>query len=842
MKKLLIGSAIMALATSTAYAQSTGSIDFENEIIVTGANSSRGVAGVVAPDSSKSKAVLTQEFITHQTPGQTINDIINQLPGVSFQNNDPYGSAGGSIAIRGFNDERISQTFDGIPLNDSGGYALYSNQQVDPEIIAQVNVNLGTTDVDSPTASATGSTINYTTRKPNDDFGVNLIGSAGKFDYSRIFGILDTGVFTPWGTKAFFSASRAQNDTVFGRYGEIDKMQFNGKIYQPIGDNGDFISLAGHYNQNRNNFFGSVPLRVDLTQSTTNLAPRVAGPDSNNRFPLTRDERFYTTARCTVAAARAGLADVANGCGSSFDYRVNPSNTGNIRIASRFSLTDKLIFTFEPSYQFVKANGGGTAVATEGNAPAASGATGAVYLGSTPYFGGRDLNGDGDILDTVRIQTPSQTQTKRYGLISSLRYEFNDNNTLRVNYTLDYARHRQTGETGLLDDAGKETAFPVNNPLLGAGGVTLQKRDRLSKAMLNQISAEYRGEFLDDKLTVSAGVRAPFYKRKLNQFCFTTNAAGAVTCFDTNATGATAYGAANPYLVSVAGVPSGAAAPQKRTFKYDKVLPQAGLVFDFTAQISTFANYSKSIQVPGTDNLYQSFYYPLGNELASPTPESTDNFDLGVRYRSGKVQAQGVVWYTSYKDRLASSFDRDLNVTIYRNLGKVEKYGFDGNISYSPIPEVSIYAFGSYLKSKIKEDVALTATTVAFTKGKRESGSPIYTAGARVQGTIGPVELGIQAKRTGSRYINDQNLPVVIAGSGQVFGAKAKGYTLVDLDARLSMAWAGLNDKTYFQLNVVNLFDKLYVGGFDGTLSNTGTTFGQIGAPRTVIGTLSIGF
>ena len=30
------------------------------------------------------------------------------------------------------------------------------------------------------------------------------------------------------------------------------------------------------------------------------------------------------------------------------------------------------------------------------------------YLGGTPYFG-RDLNGDGDRLDTVRLVAPSQT-------------------------------------------------------------------------------------------------------------------------------------------------------------------------------------------------------------------------------------------------------------------------------------------------------------------------------------------------------------------------------------------------------------------------------------------------
>src|SRR3546814_13783174 len=77
-------------------------------------------------------------------------------------------SNGGGFTIRGFGADRVSQTLDGLPLNDSGNYALYTNQQVDSEVIEQVNVNLGSTDVDSPTASATGGTINIRPSEPLD--------------------------------------------------------------------------------------------------------------------------------------------------------------------------------------------------------------------------------------------------------------------------------------------------------------------------------------------------------------------------------------------------------------------------------------------------------------------------------------------------------------------------------------------------------------------------------------------------------------------------------------------------------------------------------------------------
>jgi iron complex outermembrane receptor protein len=836
---LAVGAAFLAVP---AFAQSTGAVEFEEGAIVVTGQTQSGVAGVKLPNTSKAKQVLTQDIIQTQVPGQTINDTINLMPGVSFQNNDAFGSAGGTLTIRGFDDGRISQTFDGIPLNDTGGYSLYSNQQLDPELIEQVNVNLGTTDVDSPTAAASGSTVNIRTRNPYDDFGVRMLGSAGDFGFFRMFGEVDTGVLNSSGTKAFFSASKAVNNTVYGGIGKIDKTQFNGKIYQPIGDNGDFISVAGHWNRNRNNFFGSTPLRTDPA--------RVVGPDSSNRFPLTKKERFYKIADCQTPDGVTGVADAASSCGSLYDYRFNPSNTGNIRINSRFTLSDKLTLNVDPSIQYTKANGGGTVVANEGGytqtATAAQIAAGTKfpittpisgYIGGAPYFGGVDLNGDGDTLDKVRILAPSNTETWRIGVIASLRYDINDSNRVRVAYSYDRGRHRQTGETSLLKPNGFGSDVFSDNALADADGNILQKRDRLSYAILHQVSGEYTGDFMNDRIHLNAGVRAPFFKRNLTNNCLATSSGGFVDCFTTNSADQAVYAAANPTYKL----------PQHRVLNYNKVLPTAGVVFDATDNASLFFNYSKGVQVPGTDNLYQSFWYARDQDAANPKPETTDNFDLGVRYTSGIIQASLTGWYTRYSNRLASAFDRELDVTIYRNLGRVDKYGVDGSFAVQPIPEFSLYVFGSYLKSKIKENVEIDTDAngnplYALTKGKREAGAPVYTLGTRAQGHLGPVELGVQVKRTGPRYVNDQNLPI-LSGTTQIYGKKTPAYTLVDLDAKVKLDFIGLGERTFLQLNVVNLFDKLYVGGFDGAgTSQTNVPNAFIGTPRTFIGSVSFGF
>lgn len=834
---LAVGAAFL---TVPAFAQSTGSVDFEEgEIIVTG-QVQRDVAGVEVPNTTKAKQVLTQEIISAQAPGQSINDIINLMPGVSFQNNDPFGSAGGTMTIRGFDDSRISQTFDGIPLNDTGNYALYTNQQLDPELIEQVNVNLGSTDVDSPTAAATGSTVNYRTRDPFEDFGARMLGSVGDFNYRRIYGEIDTGVFTPWGTRAFFAASNATNDAIYGGIGKIDKTQFNAKIYQPIGDNGDFISIAGHWNRNRNNFFGSVPLRLDPNRP-------VNSDSAIGRFPFTKEERDnYDVGNCTIAAGASGVADVdsSTSCGYLYEHRFNPSDTGNIRINSKFSLSDKLTLTVDPSLQYVKANGGGTVVAREGGyTQTATDTRGAIttpisgYIGGSPYFNGVDLNGDGDTLDRVRILAPSNTQTWRIGVIASLRYDIDDHNRVRVAYSYDRGRHRQTGETSLLKLNGFASDVFSDDALTDADGNVLQKRDRLSYAILHQVSGEYTGDYLNDALHLNVGLRMPFFRRNLTNYCLATSASGFVDCFSSNGADEATYVAANPSFT----------VPQKRVFNYKKLLPNAGLVYDFTDAASAYFNYSKGIQVPGTDNLYQSFFFARDNDAANPDPETTDNFDLGLRYSSGMIQASVTGWWTIYHNRLASSYDRDLNITIYRNLGRVDKYGIDASVAVRPIPEFSFYAFGSYLKSKIKEDVVTGVDSTgnpafAATAGKREAGAPVYTIGARATGNVGPLELGAQVKRTGPRYVNDQNLPITVGGV-EVYGKKTPAYTLVDLDARLKLDFLGLGDKTFLQINVINVFDKLYVGGFDGSGTSTSSVpFAQIGSPRTFIGSVSFGF
>lgn len=868
-KLLLLCSAATVVVPAMASAQSTGSIDFDQKAIIVTGKRVQAVGGVQTPDAPKAKAVITQELISRSNPGQTVLDTLNVVPGVSFQNNDAYGNAGGTLTVRGFDSTRVSYTLDGTQLNDSGNYNIYSNFSIDPELIEQVNVSLGSTDVDSPTASAVGGTINQRTRIPGHKLGGRILGTLGDFDYRRLFAMFDTGDLTSSGTRAFVAGSVSKYQNPFNHYGKLDRKQLNAKIYQPVGTNGDFVAIAGRYNQDRNNFFGSLPLRIDPSRSV--------GPSSfSNRFPTNSGETNYTiNYPCTTTVARAGVADTANSCGTEFDRRVNPSNSINIRGNSRFTLMNGLVLTVDPSFQYTKANGGGTVTAREygydlnltgGRANCSTTANSVTvscvpgFFGGSPYAGGVDLNGDGDTKDTVAVLAPSQTRTRRYAVIAGLRYEFSPTQSVRVSYTHDYSNHRQTGEVGLLDSFGNPLdVFPVNNPVLASNGLALEKRDRQSYAILDQVGGEYRGDF--GPLTVNIGARLPYFTRDLQNNCYTSSASGFVECSGGDSGIDAQVGTLNPTY----------SPPGHRVLHYKKLLPSVGLIYDLTPKLSAFGSYSKGISVPSTDNLYNAFFFPAGSAQAKPAPETTDSFDGGLRYRSSTIQAQVAGWYTKFNNRLASAYDPDLDATVYRNLGQVKKYGIDGSIAYKPVPMLTAYLFGSWNKSKIHDNIqtgklptGVTCDTVdpttqtglrncAFTAGRSESGSPTYSYGASAVATLGPLDLGVTTKRTGKRYIYDDNRPTYSGtiGSGtQIYAAAAPAYWLVNLDARLNMKQFGMG-KTYLQFNAYNIFNQFYVGGFGGGLtqatSSSAPTYGnpnfvQIGAPRTLSGSINLQF
>lgn len=780
-----------------AMAQSTASQQVE-QVVVTAAGQ-KNIEGVIVNETApRARASINQEFIATQAVGQTVLQSLNLVPGLNFTNNDPYGSSGGNIRLRGFDGARVSLTWDGVPLNDTGNYAVYTNQLLDPEIIAQTNVNQGTTEIDSPTASAAGGTINVVTRRPSADPELMVSLSGGSFDYKRAFTMVDTGAFGPFDTSFFIAGSYQKYDKWRG-YGTLEKTQVNARIYQPLrGD--DFVSVGFHYNINRNNNYRALTMADYLANG--------------------REFEFDRT--CPVAVMTPGTAGSDVSCSNYYKRQVNPSNTGNIRGNSSFTLADGLRLTVDPSFQYTLADGGsqiGTLSERDGRARGASSAVGV------------DFNGDGDTLDTVRFFTPSVTNTRRYGLTSSLIYELNEHHRLRASYTLDYGRHRQTGEYTYLTNTGETLDVfggkDGHGPrVLTADNSYLRGRDRFSIAKLQQAAAEYRGQFLDNRLQVVVGVRSPWFTRELNQFCYSQNGSSNVLC--TTQVPAATLPNGN---VTFAGSTTQYIAPYQLTKKYHKVLPNAGASYDIGGGSSVYISYAEGLSAPRTDNLYT--VVRLGNgSISTPlvAPETTRAYDLGYRYSRGPVVASATVWKIDFKNRIQSAYDEVLGVNVDRNIGDVKQWGVDAQIGVQPIESLTLYASASYNNSEVKDDLRLNATQFLPIKGKKLAETPDWTLSGRVEWSpIEQIQLGVDAKWVDDRFATDVNDEV------------APGYTVVNADIRYDLPKIMGVEGAFLQLNVINLFDEDYLGSISSRTnaialpgSSASAPTYQPGAPRTV--------
>lgn len=879
-KTLLLGATALGLLAGTpAFAASTGDQQVEM-VTVTAARTS--TTGLVDEHISKQRSTITQTFIDTQPTGNTVFQSLNMVPGLNFTNTDPYGSSGGDLRLHGQDGARISFTWDGMPLNDTGNYAIYTNQVVDPELIDNVIVNQGTTDVDTPTASAVGGVIGITTAKPTEDMHALAEFTYGSFDQERGFVRLDTGDFGPWDTRAFLAGS-FQDYQKFKGPGDEEKKQINGYIYQDMGALG-FFGLGFHFNSNRNFFYNNVSY-LPVPQGAAGLvsAPNVALDANGDYAPyvpgglgLKTDETptctLYKNGALTYNTPITGTADLggtSNGgttanCTGFYRIRINPSDTGNIRASSLFHLTDSLSLTFDPSFQYVLANGGGITVVSEkdrrliGN----SGATGV------------DLNGDGDTLDQVPLYSPNNTNTRRYGATLSLIWTPDDENVIQVAYTLDWGLHRQTGEMSAFD--------PVNGPIDDFGGLRddhkyaiktadglsdLRQRDRKSYAILNQASLFYEGKYWNDTVRLDLGVRVPYLERDLNQYCYLQATGG----FSQTAPGVgfqyctteTPSALASNGTVTFAGV-SGATftPPGHETVRYNRVLPNFGVTYQPWGPSNQFYfAYATELSAPKTDDLYIGGVTGFGTPgvhystfANSVLPETSTSYDLGYRYHGDDVHFGLVLWNSQFRNRIVSTFDPDQGISVDHNIGTVNFSGMDVDAGYDVDENLSLFGTFTYEKSRVVNNLALgnapaspipssvageftiapdpttgVSTLYANTAGKQLVETPEYMSTARAQYSIWGFRIGLQGKFVGSRYATDVN------------DYKVPSYFTADADVTYDLGRIGW-DGSSLKFNVQNIFDEKYFSSVGTSKSCFTPISGQTVSGCTSYPLLSVGF
>lgn len=761
-------------------------------ISISGDGDKLGTGLIVQEDSPKARSSVARSSIDKVRATANPFQLIELLPGVHTFSHDASGLFSGGLTMRGFNSDQIGFTVNGAPLNDSGNFSFFPQQYMDQENLCQVFLTQGSTDTDAPHVGASGGNLGIVTCDPRDERRVRVGQTIGEDSLRKTFLRADSGKLLDDRFTGFVSISKASVDKWKGE-GQADRLHVDVGAKLSLGG-GSQLAFSGLYNNALNNNFKT------LSKEQYNAFGRNFDfLDSFSAHPTP----VNGTAQTEVFANSTGAGPVTPQNNAYYGLSLNPVRNVLYTLKGNFQLRPDLRLDVEPYFWYVVATGG-TQQRVLREDSFFNPATGANN-------GKRDINGDGDTLDSVIVYSRALTETHRPGATVKLDYQ-GDNHRLLLGYWFERARHRQTSPATRVDNAGNPAdPWLVQNLILRPDESLYQGRDQFTLSTTNEIFVQDSINLLNDRLNLTLGVRRPRLNRDFRNYA---NEGGGIDGFN----------AGKDYRVD-------------QTFS--ATLPSFGLRYQLNSDSHMFFNVTKNFRAP-INAVYQNLINSAG-QLVVPDvkPETAINTDLGYRYQGADFTFSGALFNVDLRDRQAPLFDPVVNSVVAGNVGRVTMRGVELEAGTRPFGGWSAYASYSHTASRIADDLRNGAASVLPTAGKEFPNTPKNLFGASLQYASGPFYAQLQAKYTGRVYstlTNDEDI---------------SGFTVVNLNLgyRLPDAWL-LKNQTV-RVNVSNLFDRQYLslsgGSGDAIVSNaTGANAGvplyYVGAPRFISLSYSLDF
>lgn len=725
-KKTHLAALVAGLATTVWAAESTN----VGEIKVQGTGAFGG-GKMIQEETAKARSSVGKKAIEEKSSSNPYQ-LIAQMPGVNASSQDATGLFGGTLTIRGFSASQMGFTVDGAPVNDSGSYDVFPQEYSDSENLEEVFVTQGTTDNDAPHVGATGGNVGLVMQNPLDRFRVRYDQKVGDDNMYKTFVRLDTGRTGP--IKSFLSVSKAESDKWRG-VGQADRTHVTAKTMWNVGG-GHGLSASVDYNKANNHFL------------------RRASKANYQSFG-----RFYDYDG-TFAGRRvtAGRADSESNVTSYYDLNKNPFENALFSGKATFAISPNMSFNLDPYFWYGTGGGG------NGNTVRESDFT----------TGGRDLNGDGDKLDTVAFFRLSRTVTHRPGVTARFNWQLDDHK-LRVGFWWERTRHRQTQPYVFIDDNGSpRDDWAESNLLLRNDGQIYQGRNWRTVTTATQFFAEDAFS-VGDKWSFMVGVRTPKTERD-----------------------GTDYGNGSETQ----------AVQREVSRSWDQVLPNASAKYQIDEQSHLFGAVSKNFRAPQNFILFERNADGSSRDI---NPERSLNIDLGYRYQGELFNFSSSLFSVNFKDRQAQRQDEDGTRRNY-NVGDVEVRGLELELASRPINGLSGYGSLTLTRSKQLDNFVTQGANrqlVALpTQGKQMVDTPRLLASAGVNYQLGGFSTGLTAKYTGKRYgdlTNDESI---------------SSATVYDLTAAYRFKDTGWMKNTSLRVSVQNLFDKDYLAGIPSTSTN----------------------
>ncbi len=223
---LLVTAAFGAAPAMAQEATAPAADSIDEEIVVFGKGETRQVQEV----GIKELLLLA--------PGTSPLKAIEKLPSVNFQSADPFGTYEWSsrVSIRGFNQNQLGYSLDGIPLGDSSygnNNGLHIGRAIISDNIGVTRVSQGAGSIGTQATNNLGGTLEFFSADVKDGFGVDANLTYGSENTMRAFSRVNFG--EAGGVRGFVSGVYHKADKWKGG-GEQKNWQFNAKAIIPVGD------------------------------------------------------------------------------------------------------------------------------------------------------------------------------------------------------------------------------------------------------------------------------------------------------------------------------------------------------------------------------------------------------------------------------------------------------------------------------------------------------------------------------------------------------------------------------------------------------------------------------
>ena len=396
---------------------------------------------MVQEESIKGRSTVTKEALDKQTATGNAIDKLKYTPGLNISSEDATGLSGFRFTMRGLNSDQVGMSVDGMPINDSGNYALYSNLLGDPENIDQIFVTQGSSEADGPHIGSSGGNIGIVTIRPTKETGAFVKQTVGSNATRKTFARLNTGEVN--GLSNWLSASHTEGQMWRGSGAvRADKVEWNSFF---DAGNGNTANLILKYHEQDNNSYSQLT-KSQFQQNGRKFDPYPATPTVGSNGKL---NSYYALAQ-------------------------NPFQTFTGVLNTQFKLADNLALSVIPYYYW----GNGSGVGSSSYALNRGSNAGGVFdLGNLPTAA--QYNADGSSTTGVYYR-PSRTQTWRPGITTKLNWDLGDH-SLQFGYWYERARQSQTQPFIALKSNGKPTdTWPDGDAVVDANGNTVQGRDRFT--------------------------------------------------------------------------------------------------------------------------------------------------------------------------------------------------------------------------------------------------------------------------------------------------------------------------------------------------------------------------